>query len=116
MLAAKRVLECDRIPSQQRNDQPLKQELCLMWFLWNPCYSSTPLRDKLQCQRVPCSTRLVITIVITIIIIIIIIVFIIIIIIYLFLFFNSPTSMKHVGLKISYNMVCRLRWSALGKN
>ena len=26
-----------------------------------------------------------------------------------------PTSTMPVGLKISYNMVCRLRWSALGK-
>ena len=29
-----------------------------MWFLCNPCYSSTQLRDKLQCQLVPSSTRL----------------------------------------------------------
>ena len=28
------------------------------WFLCNPCYSSTNLRDKLKCQLVPCSTRL----------------------------------------------------------
>ena len=42
---------------------------------------------------------------------------IIIIIIYLFIYllFFSPTSAKPVGLKISYNMVCRLRWAALGK-
>ena len=58
MLATKRVPECDRIPSLQRNGQPLKQELCLTWFLCNPCYSSTQLRDKLQCQRVSCSIRL----------------------------------------------------------
>ena len=38
---------------------------------------------------------------------------------YLFFFifyFFSPTSTNPVGLKISYNMVFRLRWSALGKN
>ena len=58
MLATKRVPECDRIPSLQRNGQPLKQELCLTWFLCNPCYSSTQLLDKLQCQLIPCSTRL----------------------------------------------------------
>ena len=58
MLATKRVLECDCIPSLQRDGQPLKQELCLTWFLCNPCYSSTQLRDKLQCELVPCSTRL----------------------------------------------------------
>ena len=58
MLATKRVFECDRIPSLQRNGQPLKQELCLTWFLCNPCYSSTQLRDKLQYQLVPCATRL----------------------------------------------------------
>ena len=29
-----------------------------MWFLRNPCYSSTQLRDKFQCQLVPCFTRL----------------------------------------------------------
>ena len=58
MLATKRVLECDRILSLQRNGQPLKHELCLTWFLCNPCYSSTQLGNKLQCQLVPCSTRL----------------------------------------------------------
>ena len=58
MFATKRVPECDRIPSLQRNGQSLKQELCFTWFLRNPCYSSTQLRDKLQCQLVPCSTRL----------------------------------------------------------
>ena len=41
-----------RPPSLQRNGQPLKQELCLTWFLCNPCYSYTQLGDKLQCQLV----------------------------------------------------------------
>ena len=58
MLATKRVPECDRIPSLQRNGQPLKHELCHTWFVCNSCYSSTQLRDRLQCQLVPCSTRL----------------------------------------------------------
>ena len=58
MLATKRVPECDRIPSLQRNVQPLKQELCLTWFLCNPCYSSAQLRDKFQCRLVSCSTRI----------------------------------------------------------
>ena len=43
----KSVPECDRIPSLPRNGQPLKHELCLTWFLRNPCYSSTQLCDKL---------------------------------------------------------------------
>ena len=33
MIATKRVPEYDRISSLQRNGQPLKQELCLTWFL-----------------------------------------------------------------------------------
>ena len=33
--------------------------------------------------------------------------------IYIYVYF--PTSTKPVVLKILYNMVCRLRWSALGK-
>ena len=44
---------------------------------------------------------------------IIIIIIIIIILFYLFIF--SPTSTKPVGLKISYYIICWLRWFALGK-
>ena len=40
---------------------------------------------------------------------------IIIIIIIILYFIFSLTSTKPVGLKISYNMVCRLGWSAVGK-
>ena len=35
--------------------------------------------------------------------------------IYLFILLFVPTNTKPVDLKITYNMVCRLRWSALGK-
>ena len=56
-----------------------------------------------------------ILIIMIIIMIMIIIIIIIIIIIVIIIICNSPTSTKPVGLTISYIMVCRLKWSALGK-
>ena len=56
MLATKRVPECDRIPSAKKWTTT-ETGIVSHVVLHNPCYSSTQLRDKLQCQLVPCSTR-----------------------------------------------------------